>query len=73
MTNPNCEYGANYVPIHTLAQWASCTVDGLAPYAAASETVSADIKLEMQAAEDSSSSDAPLPVNELPPNVYHPR
>ena len=24
MTNPNCEYGANYVPIHTLAQWSRC-------------------------------------------------
>lgn len=21
MTNPNCEYGANFVAIHTLAQW----------------------------------------------------
>ncbi|XP_019856916.1 PREDICTED: protein O-GlcNAcase-like isoform X1 [Amphimedon queenslandica] len=21
LTNPNCEYGANYIPIHTLAQW----------------------------------------------------
>lgn len=24
LTNPNCEYGANYVPIHTLAQWSRC-------------------------------------------------
>lgn len=24
LTNPNCEYGANYVPIHTLAQWSHC-------------------------------------------------
>lgn len=24
LTNPNCEYGANYIPIHTLAQWAKC-------------------------------------------------
>lgn len=22
MTNPNCEFEANYIPIHTLAQWA---------------------------------------------------
>lgn len=21
LSNPNCEYGANFVPIHTLAQW----------------------------------------------------
>lgn len=26
LTNPNCEYGANYIPIHTLAQWAKCGV-----------------------------------------------
>ena len=24
LTNPNCEYGANYVPIHTLGQWSQC-------------------------------------------------
>lgn len=24
LTNPNCEHGANYVPIHTLAQWSHC-------------------------------------------------
>ena len=24
LTNPNCEYGANFVPIHTLAQWCKC-------------------------------------------------
>lgn len=28
MTNPNCEYGANFVAIHTLAQWSKCNVDG---------------------------------------------
>lgn len=26
LTNPNCEYGANYIPIHTLAQWAKCGI-----------------------------------------------
>lgn len=25
LTNPNCEYGANYVAIHTLAQWSKCS------------------------------------------------
>ncbi len=25
VTNPNCEYGANYVAIHTLAQWSKCS------------------------------------------------
>lgn len=24
LTNPNCEYGANFVAIHTLAQWSKC-------------------------------------------------
>ena len=24
LTNPNCEYGANYVAIHSLAQWSRC-------------------------------------------------
>lgn len=28
MTNPNCEYGPNFVGIHTLAQWSRCNVDG---------------------------------------------
>lgn len=28
LTNPNCEYGANFVAIHTLAQWSRCNVDG---------------------------------------------
>lgn len=27
LTNPNCEYEANYVAIHTLAQWSKCTED----------------------------------------------
>lgn len=28
LTNPNCEYGANFVAIHTLAQWSRCNMDG---------------------------------------------
>lgn len=24
LTNPNCEYGANYIAIHTMAQWSRC-------------------------------------------------
>ena len=39
MTNPNCEYGANFIAIHTLAQWSKCTVDGTLP-TGGSETVS---------------------------------
>ena len=25
LTNPNCEYEANYIALHTLAQWSNCT------------------------------------------------
>ena len=39
MTNPNCEYGANFIAIHTLAQWSKCSVDGTLP-TASSDTVS---------------------------------
>ena len=27
LTNPNCEYGPNFVAIHTLAQWSRCSSD----------------------------------------------
>lgn len=27
LTNPNCEYEANYIAIHTLAQWSKCSED----------------------------------------------
>src|SRR5687767_12855240 len=27
LTNPNCEYGANFIAIHTLAQWSRCCAD----------------------------------------------
>lgn len=27
LTNPNCEYEANYIAIHTLAQWSHCNED----------------------------------------------
>lgn len=30
MTNPNCEFEANYIAIHTLAQWSRC-VDDMSP------------------------------------------
>ena len=42
MTNPNCEYGANFIAIHTLAQWSKCRVDGTLP-TASSDTVSCKI------------------------------
>eukprot|EP00092_Neocalanus_flemingeri_P037823 GFUD01041173.1.p1 GENE.GFUD01041173.1~~GFUD01041173.1.p1 ORF type:complete len:673 (-),score=151.99 GFUD01041173.1:332-2350(-) len=75
MTNPNCEYGANFVAIHSLAAWSHCTVDGcgsLSPH----DTVSADIKLELGSPSGCGTPDTqlvPPPPSHLPPHVYHPR
>ena len=68
MTNPNCEYGANFVGIHTLAQWSKCSVDGTLP-STTSDTVSSDIKLENESEEGSEVAELQC----LPPNVYHPK
>ncbi|KAK7603030.1 hypothetical protein V9T40_003029 [Parthenolecanium corni] len=68
LTNPNCEYGANFIAIHTLAQWSRCSVDGT-PDLVFHESVSADIKLETET-EDGISEDIPPT---LPENIYHPR
>jgi protein O-GlcNAcase/histone acetyltransferase len=73
LTNPNCEYGANFVAIHSLAAWSFCTVDGcssLSPH----DPVSADIKLELdREGGDGGTSTVPPPPEKLPPHVYHPR
>lgn len=68
LTNPNCEYGANFVAIHTVAQWSKCTADAdVEPLA--NEAVCADIKLEQESRcgrpEDDHVS--------LPVHIYHPR
>ena len=45
-TNPNCEYGANFIAINTLAQWSKCKVDGTASFYRSgnvSDAVTADI------------------------------
>ncbi|XP_044271057.1 protein O-GlcNAcase isoform X2 [Tribolium madens] len=68
LTNPNCEYGANFVAIHTLAQWSRCNVDGQRDLTL-NDTVSADIKLETET-EDGLGEDVPA---SLSPNMYHPR
>jgi protein O-GlcNAcase/histone acetyltransferase len=73
LTNPNCEYGANFVAIHTLAAWSKCTVDGCSSLSA-NDTVSADIKLELGDSSSGPPGDlVPPPPDELPPHVYHPR
>ena len=69
MTNPNCEYGANFVAIHSLALWSRCTVDGCDTLSG-NETVTYDIKLEIGSPGDGHP--APPP-NNLPSHVYHPR
>lgn len=66
LTNPNCEYNANMVPIRTLAHWASCSLD--AP--AGLEAVSWDIKLEREG-EQGVCDDEPL--TSLNKHVYHHR
>lgn len=49
LTNPNCEYGANFIAIHTLAQWSKCTSDhDTITLPSESSAVSADIRLEQQ-------------------------
>ena len=65
LTNPNCEYGANFVAIHTVAQWSKCSTDSTVE-SVNSEAVSADIKLEQ---EDRNDDDNPA----MPNHVYHPR
>ena len=73
LTNPNCEYGANFVAIHTLAAWSKCTVDGCSSLSA-NDTVSADIKLELGDTSSGPPGDlVPPPPDDLPPHVYHPR
>ncbi|KAI4470352.1 o-glcnacase [Holotrichia oblita] len=69
LTNPNCEYGANFVAIHTLAQWSRCNVDGQRDLTL-NDTVSADIKLETETEDGLSGEDVPTT---LSPNMYHPR
>nr|CAG4636800.1 EOG090X01OH [Ceriodaphnia reticulata]SVE72785.1 EOG090X01OH [Ceriodaphnia reticulata] len=71
LTNPNCEYGANFVAIHTVAQWSKCNVDtGLENQSNdAISAVSADIKLEQESRSGRSEDEDPS----LPMHIYHPR
>ncbi|XP_011309622.1 protein O-GlcNAcase isoform X2 [Fopius arisanus] len=69
LTNPNCEYGANFIAIHTLAQWSRCNVDGKRDLSL-NDTVSADIKLETETEDGVVGEDVP---STLSPNMYHPR
>ncbi|XP_043208648.1 protein O-GlcNAcase-like isoform X2 [Amphibalanus amphitrite] len=65
LTNPNCEYGVNFVAIRTLAHWAQCQRDG-EPQRPQNDPLSADIRLETESEEGSEP-------QQVPPDVYHPR
>ncbi|KAL4710813.1 hypothetical protein ACJJTC_010936 [Scirpophaga incertulas] len=66
LTNPNCEYHANLVPVRTLAHWAACSGD--APHHI--EAVSWDIRLERESEQGVCEDEAPVPLGK---NVYHHR
>lgn len=63
LSNPNCEFEANFVPIHTLAQWSKCNSDCKTDL---NESVSADIRLETEG-------EAEEVTSHLGPHTYHPR
>ncbi|XP_050681905.1 protein O-GlcNAcase isoform X2 [Leptidea sinapis] len=66
LTNPNCEYNANMIPIRSLAHWASCSLD--APVH--NEAVSWDIKLERESDQGVCDDDLNLSLGK---HVYHHR
>ncbi|XP_072935838.1 protein O-GlcNAcase [Epargyreus clarus] len=66
LTNPNCEYNANMIPIRTLAHWASCSLDAPAHM----EAVSWDIKLERESEQGVCDDETPLSLGK---HVYHHR
>ncbi|XP_013779200.1 protein O-GlcNAcase-like isoform X1 [Limulus polyphemus] len=67
LTNPNCEYETNFIPIQTLAMWSKCNQDGKRELST-NDSVSADIKLETEN-ENGSVEDVP---SHLSPDTYHP-
>ncbi|XP_033633263.1 protein O-GlcNAcase-like isoform X2 [Asterias rubens] len=76
LTNPNCEYEANYIALHTLAQWSNCThgdnneesKDEVTGSPSNNPTVSAEIKLETEG-----ETEIPLSRNNYPNHgLYNP-
>jgi len=65
LTNPNCEFEANFIPIHTIAQWSKCNSD----VKTSPSDVSSDIRLETES-ESGESEDIP---SGLSPSTYHPK
>lgn len=84
VTNPNCEYHANTIAIHTLARWSKCSSDtkvsskfdnifksnSLFTLKSTSDSISADIRLETENEDGITLEDAPAYMTE---NTYHPR
>ncbi|XP_047539656.1 protein O-GlcNAcase isoform X1 [Vanessa atalanta] len=66
LSNPNCEYNANMIPIWTLAHWARCSLDAPAHM----EAVSWDIKLERESEQGVCEDEVPLTLGK---HVYHHR
>ncbi|XP_055678522.1 protein O-GlcNAcase isoform X1 [Lutzomyia longipalpis] len=66
LTNPNCEFHANSVAIHTLAHWSKCTTE-----ANIDNAISADIKLETEGDQGGFGDD--MAPNCMAKNIYHPR
>ncbi|XP_054167405.1 protein O-GlcNAcase-like isoform X2 [Oppia nitens] len=65
LTNPNCEYEPNFIPIHTLAQWSKCKSDAKCQ----TSSISSDIKLEAES-DNGLIEDIPM---HLSPTAYHPK
>lgn len=65
MTNPNCEFHANTIAIHTLAYWSKCSLDNKI-----NSSFSADIKLETENDDGISNEGVPTCLSK---NIYHPR
>nr|CAG4641483.1 EOG090X01OH [Eurycercus lamellatus] len=70
LTNPNCEYGANFVAIHSLAQWSKCSADSDGEVFGSNEAVSADIELEQEAGNGRNDDEE---ATSMPNHIYHPR
>ncbi|XP_054726766.1 protein O-GlcNAcase [Anastrepha obliqua] len=66
MTNPNCEFHANTIAIHSLASWSKCSLDSKV-----NSSLSADIKLETE--NEDGTNEEELPLDCLSKNMYHPR
>ncbi|XP_034837403.1 protein O-GlcNAcase isoform X1 [Maniola hyperantus] len=66
LSNPNCEYNANMLPIWTLAHWARCSLDAPTHM----EAVSWDIKLERESEQGVCEDDLPMSLGK---HVYHHR